>query len=54
MLSQFLYGLSVCVDFFLMVSKQVWVLYTNEPILMSVIALFIIRKVVDIFGLVKG
>jgi hypothetical protein len=54
MMQTFLNGLTAVMDFFMMIVQQAWLLYTTVPVFMAILALFIIRKVVDIFGILKN
>ena len=54
MLQTFLGGLDAFVNWLMGAMKQIWALYTSQPILMFFLAVFIVHKVMDIFGYLKG
>ncbi len=54
MLTTFLNGMSGVFGFVVNSVTALWTLFLSQPVLMAVLAIWILGKVIDLFDLLKG
>ena len=53
-MSAFLDNLTLITEFIFGAIHDVWVVIINSPILLAAFGLWVLRKIFDVFGLIKG